>query len=119
LAFHAAALAVVPLTCYAPTSAGQLFALLPLYGFCTLGLHAGYAIYFPELFPTRLRATGAGLCFNGGRLAAAVVLAFSGWLKEQPGIDTRLAVTLLSSLFLLGMVLLWFLPETKDQPLPK
>jgi MFS family permease len=118
LAFHAAALAVVPLTCYAPNSAGQLLALLPLYGFCTLGLHAGYAIYFPELFPTRLRATGAGLCFNGGRLAAAIVLVFSGWLKEQPGIDTRLAVTLLSSLFLVGIVLLWFLPETKDQPLP-
>jgi MFS family permease len=119
LAFHAAAFAVVPLTCYAPASSGQLLALLPVYGFCTLGLHAGYAICFPELFPTHLRATGAGVCFNGGRVVAASVLVFSGWLKEQPGIDTRLAVTLLAGLFLVGMVLAWLLPETKGQPLPE
>jgi len=119
IVFLVAATAVVPLTCYAPASYGQLVALLPLYGFCTLGLHAGFAIYFPELFPTRLRATGAGFCFNGGRVAAASVLVFSGWLKQQPGMDLRLAVTFLSGLFLLGVVLVWFLPETKDQPLPE
>jgi hypothetical protein len=109
---------VVPLTCYAPAAYWQLLALLPLYGFFTLGIHAGFAIYFPELFPTHLRATGAGFCFNGGRLVAASVLVFSGWLKAQPGMDLRLAVTLLSSLFLLGAGIVWFLPETKDQPLP-
>jgi MFS family permease len=115
--FHVAAVLVVPLTCYAPSSYGQLVVLLPIFGFFTLGLHAGYAIYFPELFPTRLRATGAGFCFNGGRVAAASVLLFSGWLKEQPGMDHRLAVSLLGGLFLAGCVIVWFLPETKDQPL--
>src|SRR5262249_51573633 len=108
VAFHLGSVAVVPLTCYAPTAFWQLLILLPLYGFCTVGLHAGYAIYFPELFPTRLRATGAGFCFNGGRLAAASVLIFSGWLKQW--VDLPLAVTLLSGLFLLGVVLICFLP---------
>jgi MFS family permease len=117
--FHLAALAVVPVTCYAPRAYWQLLALLPLYGFFTLGMHAGYAVYFPELFPARLRATGAGFCFNGGRVVAASALFFSGWLKARPGVDLRLAVTLLSGLFLFGVLLAWFLPETKGQPLPE
>jgi MFS family permease len=114
-----AAVVIVPLTCYAPVEYWQLLVLLPLYGFCTLGMHAGFAVYFPELFPTHLRATGSGFCFNGGRLVAASMLVFSGWLKARPGMDLRLAVTLLSGLFFLGILLVWFLPETRDQPLPE
>jgi MFS family permease len=110
---------IVPVTCYAPQTYPQLLALLPLYGFLTLGLHAGFAIYFPELFPTHLRATGAGFCFNVGRAVAATTLFFSGWLKAQPGMDLRFAITLLRLLFLLGLVVVYFLPETKDQPLPE
>jgi MFS family permease len=64
------ALIIVPLTCFAPTSYRQLLFLLPIFGFLTLGMHAGFAVYFPELFPTHLRATGTGFCFNGGRLLA-------------------------------------------------
>ncbi len=111
------ALVLVPLTCYGPTSYPQLLVLLPIYGFFTLGIHAGFAVYFPELFPTRLRATGAGFCFNGGRLVAASVLVFSGWLKSV--LDLHLAITLLSLLFLPGILLVYLLPETKGQPLPE
>lgn len=117
--YHLAALAVVPLTCFAPTSYGMLLALLPLYGFCTIGIHAGYAVYFPELFPNHLRSTGTGFCFNGGRLLASTMLLFSGWLKALPGMELRTAITMMSALFLLGLVLIAFLPETKDQPLPE
>jgi MFS family permease len=117
LLFQLAALVIVPLTCYAPTAYWQLLALLPVFGFFTLGMHAGFAIYFPELFPTHLRATGAGFCFNGGRVLAASALVFSGWLKEW--MDLRLAVTLLSGLFLVGILVVLFLPETKGQPLPE
>ena len=93
---------------------------LPLFGFLTLGMHAGYAVYFPELFPDHLRATGVGVCFNGGRLLACPILFWvSAELKALPGIDLRLAVTILSSLFLVGVVLIWFMPETKGQPLPE
>jgi MFS family permease len=119
LLMHLAAVAIVPITCYLPQSYGQMLVLLPAFGFFTGGIHAGYAIYFPELFPSHLRATGAGVCFNGGRLIAAPVLWFSGVLKAWPGMDLRLAVTMLSSLFLVGAFLLLFLPETKGKPLPE
>ncbi|MEZ6045947.1 MAG: hypothetical protein R3C11_10295 [Planctomycetaceae bacterium] len=59
----------------------------------TLGMHAGYAIYFPELFPTHLRATGTSFCFNGGRLVAVPVLLFSGWLKGQETVNLNYALS--------------------------
>ena len=114
---HTCAFLVVPATCWLPQSYGQMLCLLPIFGFFTLGIHAGYAIYFPELFPDHLRATGTGVCFNGGRLLAAPILWMSGDLKADLGL--RPAVTLLGGLFLLGLVLLLFLPETKDRPLPE
>lgn len=109
---------IVPITCYLPKTYTQLLILLPVFGFLTLGIHAGFAIYFPELFPTHLRATGAGFCFNVGRTLAASVLYGSGWLKSLPGMKLHAALVLLSGLFLVGVLVVSFLPETKDQPLP-
>ena len=116
---HVGALVVVPATCYLPQTYGQLLWALPVFGFVTLGIHAGYAVYFPELFPDHLRSTGVGVCFNGGRLIAASFLWGSAWLKARPGMDLRTAVTLLSSLFVVGLVLVLFLPETRGKPLPE
>ncbi|HEX4122498.1 MAG TPA: MFS transporter [Verrucomicrobiae bacterium] len=112
-----AAFLITPVVCYLPRTYGQLLVLMPVFGFLTLSIHAGYAIYFPELFPTRLRATGAGFCFNVGRVAAAWTVFFSAWLKKQ--IDLRLSLTLLGGLFLVGAVIMLFLPETKGRPLPE
>jgi MFS family permease len=117
--YQLCALVIIPVTCYAPSGFGLLLALLPFYGAFTLGMHAGFAVYFPELFPHHLRSTGAGFCFNGGRLLAALVLVFSGWLKSLPGMDLRLAVTLLGLLFIPGILIVSYLPETKDRPLPE
>lgn len=116
---HVGALAIVPITCYVPQTYTQMLSILPVFGFFTLGMHAGYAIYFPELFPGHLRATGTGVCFNGGRLLAASMLWISAKVKSLPGMDLRMAVCLLSSLFLVGLVVLCFLPETKGRPLPE
>ncbi len=112
-----AAFFIVPITCYAPSTYAQMLLLLPIFGFFTGGLHAGYAVYFPELFPNHLRATGAAFCFNGGRMIAASALILSGWLKSV--VELRLAVTLLGCLFLAGVVVILLMPETKDQPLPE
>jgi hypothetical protein len=114
---HALALVVVPAACYLPQTYAQLLWVLPVYGFVTVGIHAGYAVYFPELFPDHLRSTGAGVCFNGGRLLAVPVLGLSASLKAR--LELRDAVTLLGLLFLAGLVLVWFLPETKGKPLPE
>ncbi len=116
-AFQLGGVIVVPIVCFLPTTYEQLLAALPVYGFFTLGMHAGFAIYFPELFPASLRATGAGFCFNGGRMVTSFVLLFSGWLKATVGL--HLGLSLLALLFVPGMLIVLLLPETKDQPLPE
>jgi len=118
VAFQLLAFLVVPITCFGPQNFRQLVWILPIFGFLTLGTHAGYAIYFPELFPTHLRATGTSFCFNGGRVLAVPVLFFSGWLKGSSGMRLGMAMTALSVLFLCGALLMLFLPETKGQELP-
>lgn len=74
------------------------------------GMHAGYAVWFPELFPARLRATGSGICFNGARLLAAPALALSGFLKSH--VSLGVAVTILALVYVPGVVVAVLLPET-------
>ena len=91
--------------------------LLVLFGFWTLGMHAGYAIYFPELFPTRLRSLGAGFCFNFARFTTAIMLVVNGYLQRQ-GVSFESAGVCLSLLFLAGVGIAWLGPETKGTALP-
>jgi MFS family permease len=118
---HVCALVMTPVVCWVPSYFGSyalLLCLLPLFGFFAQGIHAGYAVYFPELFPTHLRATGAGFCFNTGRILAAPVLIWiSGEMKRV--LDLRLAITYLGLLFLFGLIFLCFLPETRGKDLPE
>jgi MFS family permease len=93
-----------------------LWALLVLFGFWTLGMHAGYAIYFPELFPTRIRSLGAGFCFNAGRIAAAIVLVLNAVVRQY-NVPLESVGSALSCLFLFGIVIISFGPETKGTTL--
>jgi hypothetical protein len=115
--YHAGALVVVPITFLGCQEYWHTLVLLPVTAFFVVGMHSGYAIYFPELFPTRLRATGASFCFNVGRFVSALMLLVRGQLREMIGF--RWAVTAMASLFLVGLVLLLFAPETKDEELPE
>jgi MFS family permease len=118
---HLAALVMTPVVCWVPfyfNSYMLMLLLLPIFGFFAQGIHAGYAVYFPELFPTHLRATGAGFCFNTGRILAAPVLIW-GSAEMKRLLDLRWAVTWLGCLFLLGLAFLPFLPETRGQELPE
>ena len=95
-----------------------LWIALPVFGFLTVGMHAGYAIYFPELYPTRLRGTGAGFCFNGGRILAAPILILIAWMRGT-GLSIENTVTILGMLFLVGAVVSMLGPETKGRELPE
>ena len=88
---------------------------LPVFGFFTLGMHAGYAVYFPELYPTRLRGTGAGFCFNMGRLATAA--AFFGFGAFPVPAETK--AVYLAPLYLVGVVIVFFARETHNEELPE
>ena len=90
---------------------------LPVFGFFTLGMHAGYAVYFPELYPTRLRGTGAGFCFNMGRLATAAAFFGFGALSDPPTPESK--AVLLAPLYLVGVVIVLFARETRDEELPE
>src|SRR6185436_5287940 len=99
----------------------QIFVLVPIMGFCQLSLFGGYAIYFPELFPTRLRSTGTSFCYNVGRYVAAIgpytfgyltSTIFGGWSEPM-----RYAGVTMCLVFLIGLAALPFAPETKGKPL--
>jgi MFS family permease len=94
-----------------------LWSALPTFGFFTTGMHAGYAVYFPELFPTRLRGTGGGFCFNGGRLLAAPILVLNALMRGW-GVSVSDSGALVGLLFLVGAVVLLFAPETRGRELP-
>lgn len=115
-AFLACAVAV-PMTFHLTSSFASALVLFPIMGFFTTSLFGGYAIYFPELFPTRLRATGTGFCYNVARYIAIAGPAALGTLSGAVGIAW--AATIVSVVFILGMLVLPFAPETKDQPLPE
>jgi len=90
-----------------------------LVGACTAAFYGWLPQYLPELFPTRVRATGQGLAFNFGRILAALgawqmgsVMSFFD--KSYPKAGATIVL-----IYVVGMVLIWFAPETKGKPLPE
>ena len=75
--------------------------------------------YLPELFPTRIRATGQGLAFNFGRILAAVGVWNLGAFLGLFGGSYAKAGAAMVFIYLVGMVLIWFAPETRGRPLPE
>ena len=115
--YHVGAAISAPLAFLGARTYTQALCLLPVMAFFVLGMHAGYAIYFPELFPTRLRASGSSVCFNLGRVLGAVILLIRGSLGGMLGL--RWAVVAISSLFWVGLILIRFAPETFGSDLPE
>ena len=105
------------------TEFSQIFWMIPIMGFCQLALFGGYAIYFPELFPTHLRSTGTSFRYNVGRFVAALgplaLGALSKYIFSGYSEPMRPAGVMMSSIFLLGLLVLPFAPETKGKPLPE
>lgn len=109
---------MLPVTFLAPRSYAHVLLLLPLLGFFNNGIFSGFPIYLPELYPTRIRATGAGFCFNAGRVLAAAGPFLTGMLVAALGSVGRAASTI-GLIYIAGLLILPFAPETKGRPLPE
>jgi MFS family permease len=117
-----AAMAATAFTFWQLNERSQIFWMVPLMGFTQLALFGGYAIYLPELFPTRLRSTGTSFCYNVGRLVAAAGPMTLGLLTNKvyhgPNALRYAGITMCLA-FLVGLAALPFAPETKGKPLPE
>ena len=125
-AFAASFLAAMATTAYTfwnLNARSDIFWMVPMMGFSQMMLFGGYSIYFPELFPTRLRSTGTSFCYNVGRALAALGPFTFGYLtadvfagRPEP---MRYAGVSMCLVFLIGLAALPFAPETKGKPLPE
>lgn len=102
----------------------QFIFVAGLAGCVTASFYGWLPLYLPELFPTRVRATGQGLSFNFGRVLAAVGAITSGQMVAffeglHPGEGYARSGATITLVYLIGMVLIWFAPETKGKPLPE
>jgi MFS family permease len=88
-------------------------------GFCTASFYGWLPLYLPELFPTRVRATGQGLSYNFGRIFAMFAVLGTGGLMQFFKGSYPQACATMSLVYIVGMVLIWFGPETKGKPLPE
>jgi len=88
-------------------------------GWVTASFYGWLPLYLPELFPTRVRATGQGFAFNSGRILSAGGVLGSGGLLAAFNEDYAAAGAITCLVYILGMVIIWFCPETKGKPLPE
>jgi predicted MFS family arabinose efflux permease len=92
---------------------------LPLVNFFCIGVSAAFVLYFPEMFPNRMRATGAGLAYNVGRLLAIPMPLATAWAISRFGGSVSTGVLLSGSVYVIGLAALPFAPETRGEALPE
>jgi len=123
-----AALIITFLVYWKMSSPMDAYWMMPLMGMAQLSLFAGFAIYLPELVPSKLRSTGTSFCYNLGRFAAAAgsfssALLTKGVFGSYAAVDAalplRYSAMTMCAIFIVGILVLPFAPETKGQPLPE
>ena len=115
--FFAASFVLTPALYMWTSDLHMLVLVAGINGFFTLGQYSWMSVWMPELFPTRMRATGMAFAFNAPRFIAFLGPLFAGMLIAQFGGFSKMAVAF-SFIYILGFVLVPFLPETKGKPLP-
>ncbi|GEP44957.1 MFS transporter [Brevifollis gellanilyticus] len=96
----------------APLTSG-FHAIVFTQGFVATLFFGWLALYLPELFPTRVRATGSGLAYNSGRFATAFGVLAAGFLFSALGADYPRVGTLCALIYGLGFIVIWWAPDTK------
>jgi len=96
---------------------GGLLLFAPIFGFFVVGGFGTFAVYLLELFPTRIRATGQGFCWNAARIVTAAGPLATGAIVGAFGSATA-AGAMATTIYFIGLVAIWFGPETRGLPLP-
>jgi MFS transporter, SHS family, sialic acid transporter len=97
---------------------GRALVAVALVGALSAAFYGWLPLYLPDLFPTRVRATGQGFCYNVGRSLAAVGVLLTTFAVDLKGQYAQ-ASALVCLVYVVGMVLAWLIPETRGQPLPE
>ena len=84
-------------------------------GFVATLFFGWLAVFLPELFPTRIRATGSGLAYNAGRFATAVGVLLAGSLFAYLGGDYSRVGTICASVYSLGVLVIWLAPAKSEE----
>lgn len=113
--FMIGATAVVPIFAFGARSPITLLAVGPLVGYFAHGYFSLFGAMLAELFPTSIRASAQGFCYNAGRLASAAAPIAIGSAAQKHGLAAAIAAD--AMFFALGAVLIWLLPETKGKDL--
>jgi len=117
LCFLASPVMVVVVAMTAKTYAALLL-LAPLMSVFSIGIGAGFVLYFPELFPRAFRATGAGLAYNGGRILAGLFPLLTAQLIQGSKGDVAKSIAQTSVVLAVGALALLYSPETRGKTLP-
>jgi MFS family permease len=88
-------------------------------GLFTAAFYGWFPLYLPELFPTRVRATGQGVSYNTGRVFAAFGAILSGQLVRSFEGSYAQMGSVITLIYVVGMAAIWLAPETKGKPLPE
>jgi MFS family permease len=118
VAYFAGSLIVVPVVFLALHNATTVLWLQLVTGFFTGGLYSWYAIHTPELFPTRIRATAISSVFSSARYLAMIGSIASGTVATALGGFGK-AAAVFTPIYLIGIVAVFFLPETRGRSLPE
>jgi MFS family permease len=115
LLFVLGAALLVPIYGLAARSPVTLFVLGPLVGFFGHGYFSLFGAMLAELFPSSIRATAQGVCYNTGRAVSALAPFAIGAAADRLGYGVALALT--ASFYVAGAALMFLLPETKGRDL--
>jgi MFS family permease len=118
LIYFALSFALTPLLFLGPKSLAFLVPVIVLNGVFTLGQYTWMPVWLPELYPTRLRATGVSFVFNTARFIACLGPLLAGAIITHLG-GYGTAATAFGCIYLVGIVACFFCPETKGKPLPQ
>jgi len=115
--FFAMALLLTPILFLWTQDLNLLLVVAAINGYFSLGQYSWMPVWLPEQFPTRIRATGMAFAFNAPRFIAFLGPLLAGQLIVTFG-GFGPAATTIATIYVVGFVAAFFLPETRGRPLP-